>query len=273
MSVFPLLLKTYLKFYITTRRFVVIIPLYLLLSLLFPLLLVFGITSKPADVYTFTTNSLGNFSAATALVAALLAGDALSQDFGRQGLYTLTQPIRRAEVMLARYGSATLATVVVMVTTYLVPLFVFNEVFYQSLVPSVPEIVGLGLALITSMVAFVVLFSSLFRSSTISVVLAVVFIWIVMPSVSSVLSLAKVEPWFLLSYAGTAVQDVAAKTYPPLISEISGENFGFGRGAGPGFTVYNPAVQEAMAIMVGYLVVSLVLSWVVYSRRELKDTV
>jgi len=46
--------------------------------------------------------------------------------------------------------------------------------------------------------------------------------------------------------------------------------FGQGGGSGPTLTIYTPTVPEGVAIMIGYLLVSLALAWFVYSRRELK---
>ena len=43
-------------------------------------------------------------------------------------------------------------------------------------------------------------------------------------------------------------------------------------GGPPAVVVYKLSVLEATAIMIGYLVVSLLLAWIVYSRRELKET-
>ncbi len=271
MSSATLLLKTYLKFYITTRRFLVIIPLYLLLFLLFPVLIAAGVVSKPADVYAWATLGFGNFSFSVALVAGLLAGDALSQDFSRQGLFTLTQPIRRSVIMLARYGSAALASIIVMVLAFWVPGLVASEVFYQSVVPSIPEIFVLSMVFVASIVAFVVLFSSLFKSSTISIVLSIVFVWILMPTISMFLPFAGVEPWFFITYAAGALGGLAQRTYPPHMQQTTLGGFGQGGGSGPTITTFTPTVPEAVVIMLGYLFISLALAWFVYSRREMKD--
>ncbi len=271
MSTAILLLKTYLKFYVTTKRFLVIIPLFLFLFLIFPVLIAAGVVSKPADDYAWATLGFSNFSSNVALVAGLLAGDALSQDFSRQGLFTLTQPIRRSVIMLARYGSAALASIIVMVVAWWVPGLIVSEVFYQSLVPSTPEIFVLSMVFIASIVAFVVLFSSLFKSSTISIVLSIVFLLILMPTISMFLPFAGVEPWFFITYAGGALGALAQRTYPPHVQQAT--VLGFGPGAGSGFTIttYTPSVPEAAAIIFAYLIVSLALAWFVYSRRELKD--
>ena len=270
-----MLLGTYLKFYVSTRRFLVIIPIYLFLALLFPALSIAGMIAKPPDVYTYAQQALGSFTFATALAAGLLAGDAISQDFSRQGLFTLTQPMRRSVVMLARFGSATAAATLVVVVTFLLPGFVFSEYFYSEIVPNTLGILGMAIVFIAAVVAFVVLFSSLFKSPTVSIIVALVVVWIVMPTISGLLPLisGSLEPWFLLTYAGGAVSDLAQKVYPPHVSQLSavfgrGEN---GGGSGSTFTTYTPTVEEALIIMLAYLALSLILGWLVYSRRELRD--
>ncbi len=271
MSTSALLLKTYLKFYVTTKRFLVIIPLFLLLFLLFPVFIAAGVVSKPADAYAWVTLGFSNFSFSVALVAGLLAGDSLTQDFSRQGLFTLTQPIRRSVILLARYGSATLASIIVIVVAYWVPGLIASEAFYQSLVPSIPEIFVLSMVFVASIVAFVVLFSSLFKSSTISIILSIVFLTILMPTISMFLPFAGVEPWFLITYAQGALGGLAQRTYPPHVQQSTFPIFGPGAGSGPIVTLYTPSVPEALAIIFAYLLVSLLLAWLVYSRRELKD--
>ncbi len=271
MSTAALLLKTYLKFYVTTKRFLVIIPLFLLLFLIFPVLLAAGVVSKPADVYAWATLGFSQFSFSVALVAGLLAGDALSQDFSRQGLFTLTQPIRRSVILLARYGSATLASIIVMVVAWFVPGLISSEVFYQSLVPTIPEIFVLSMVFIASIVAFVVLFSSLFKSSTISIILSIVLLLILMPTISMFLPFAGVEPWFFITYADGALAGLAQRTYPPHVQQSTLPVFGPGAGSGPTFPMYTPSVPEALAIIFAYLLVSLLLAWLVYSRKELTD--
>ncbi len=260
-----------MKFYVSTRRFLVIIPLYLLLFLIYPTLIYAGVISKPADVYAFADMGLSNFSFSVALVAGLLAGDALSQDFSRQGLFTLTQPIRRSVILVARYGSAALASIIVMVVAYWVPGLIASEVFYQSVVPSILEIFLLSMVFIASIVAFVVLFSSLFKSSTISIVLSIVLVWILMPTISMFLPFVGIEPWFFITYAGGALGALTQRTYPPHVQQTTVPRFGPGARSGLTITTYTPSGPEAVAIIFAYLIVSLALAWLVYSKRELKD--
>ena len=227
-----------------------------------------GTIPKSPDVYAWFQLGFLYFTTSAALVAGLLGGDALSQDFGRQGLFTLSQPIRRSEIMLARYAATFIASAMIIPGVYELIGFSFAKYIYGQLVPTAPLIVAMSLLLTAAVVAFVVLFSSLFKSPSISIIVAIIFVWIVMPLISSIMVLVHVEPWFLLTYAGNVLQALAQPTYPPNVQTVQiSPQSGL-----PMVMVYNPTVLEATGIMIGYLVVSLLLAWIVYSRRELKET-
>jgi ABC-type transport system involved in multi-copper enzyme maturation permease subunit len=254
-------------FYLHTRRFKVIFPLYVVLALIFPVLYGANILTKPPDVNSYTTEALGELVFGTVLLVGLLAGDAISQDFGRQGFFTLTQPVHRSEIMLAR----TFAAFTISAFSLLVWIgigLVSGYMFYASFVTNTLLILGLSLLLVGSVVSFVVLFSSLFRSPAVSVVISVLVVWFIMPLVSGVLELLGVEPWFLLTYAGDAIDDLAMSPYPAHFTSTS-----VSAGAEGTITVssYAPYVWEAALIIAAYLVVSLALAWLVYSRKELTE--
>jgi ABC-type transport system involved in multi-copper enzyme maturation permease subunit len=262
-------------FYLHTRRFRVILPIYIVVALIFPILYGANVLQRPADVYSYTSLALGELLSFTALLAALLAGDAISQDFGRQGFFTLTQPVRRSEIMLARTLAAFVFSALAMLAWIGIGL-VSGLAFYSSIVANWAPILGFSILLAGSIVSFVVLFSSLFKSPTMSVVVSVLIVWLVMPIITGVLDLVGVEPWFLLTYAGGVVDGLAEKIYPPHVTSITAIAGGAGSAATvmtPSITVttFTPYVWEAAVIMAAYLVVSLALGWFVYSRKELRD--
>lgn len=262
MMVFGLIYRENLRFYFRTRRFQVILPLYVFLGVLGPALILRGVLPKPADVYAFTSQTLGDFSNVVLLVCALLAGDAISRDFSREGYFTLTQPVRRSEIMAARYLSAFTAALIVVFVEMGIGVG-FSEYMYGGVVPEIWEIALTGVLLTASLTAFVMMFSSLTKSPALSIVTAIVVLIIAMPIVSGVLEfLTRVEPWFLITYAAQVVSNLAQKTYPPhLVVEGLGDRKIY---------IYSPSVPEGVAIMLGYMGVSILVAWAVYSRRELK---
>ena len=260
--------KAVVGFYLHTRRFRIIFPLYMILALLFPILYGVSIIQRPPDIYSYTQDALGNFVFATVLLVALLTGDAISQDIGRQGFFTLTQPVRRSEIMLARTLAA-FAFSAFSILAWIGVGLVTGYAFYAAAVPNWWSILAFSLFFVASLTSFIVLFSSLFKSGTVSVVISVLAVWLVMPIISGVLELVGVEPWFLISYAGGVVTALAQQSYPLHSTSINATS----GGTGPSITVtiFNPYAWEAGLIMAGYLAISLALAWFVYSRKELKE--
>ena len=254
-------------FYLHTKRFKVIFPIYIIVAFIFPALYVTKVY-QPSDVYSYTSIALTELVSLTVLLVALLAGDAISQDFGRQGFFTLTQPIRRSEIMLARALAAFVFSAVAMMVWIGIG-FITSYAFYTAIISNTALYVALALLFVASVVSFVVLFSSLFRNSTTSVVLSVFVVWFIMPIITEVLDLVGIEPWFLLTYAGEGLGDLTQASYPvhftstPINTGTSGISMTL--------TSYTPYVWETALIMVAYLVVSLALAWVIYSRKELTE--
>jgi ABC-type transport system involved in multi-copper enzyme maturation permease subunit len=256
------MVRANMGFFLHTRRFKVIFPIYILLALIYPILYGANIL-QPPDINSYMSNALGELVSGTVLLIAMLAGDSISQDFGRQGFFTLTQPIRRSEVMLAR----TLAAFVFSALAVLVWIGIglaTGYAFYAAVGANLVLILVLSILFAGSVVSFVVLFSSLFRSPTVSVVISVLMLWLVMPIITGVLDLVGVEPWFLLTYAGEAIDDLATIPYPSHITTIAASS-------SIAVTVYTPYVWEAVVIMGAYLAASLTLAWLVYSKKELTE--
>ena len=103
------LLRTYTRLHFRSARFYTLLFFYLLLMLLVPALVVTNVAPNPGSALALLSLPLGFFVILATLGGALLAGDSISQDFSRQGLFTLSQPIARARFLAARYGAAAIA--------------------------------------------------------------------------------------------------------------------------------------------------------------------
>lgn len=269
MAAFVTLFRANLKFYFSTKRFLATLPFYVFISVFFPILVIAGIAPRSPDIYTYTQSGFVTFSFSAALVSGLLTGDALSKDFTRQGIFILSQPVRRSTILLTRYAAALVASSVILVFFYDLIGSSFAYYIYGQVVPMTWLIPTMSLLLVASMVAFVMLCSSVFKNSNVSITVAILSIWIVMPLTANAAELVHVEPWFLLTYAGNVLQALAQRVYPPAVQSIPIGGVGSGL---PSEMVYNPAFWESAMIMIAYLLVSLLLAWIVYSRRELQET-
>jgi ABC-type transport system involved in multi-copper enzyme maturation permease subunit len=267
MSVFITLVTFNIRFYFSTKRFQILFPFFIIVLVVFPLLEITGIAPRSPDIYTYTQSGFVNYSFLAVLVSGMLAGDALSQDFRRQGLFILSQPIRRSTILLSRFVAAFLASCLILVLLYetLGPGFAYY--MYGELVPNTWLIPPMSLLFVAATVAFVMFVSSAIRNSNASITVSILSVWVIMPLISSVAGAVRFEPWFLLTYAGNVLQALAQKTYPSSVQSIP---FG-GLGSGlPSVVVYNPGFWESTEIMLAYTCVSLLLAWFIYSRKEMK---
>jgi ABC-type transport system involved in multi-copper enzyme maturation permease subunit len=128
-------------------------------------------------------------------------------------------------------------------------------------------LIGLGLFFVFGVVSFALLFSSIFKSPLVSVIVTTLVLWFVMPAISGVLQFVNIEPWFLLNYSGNAIQNLAAKQYPSHYQQIP---------VPTGMSnitlhIYNPTVPEAAAIIAAYAIISIIAGIIIYTRRELKE--
>jgi ABC-2 type transport system permease protein len=237
--------------------------LYMLVILLYPALILAGVIQKPSLVSDFIGTPVGFFGDLATLGSALLAGDAISQDFSRQGLFTLSQPFGRTRIMLTRYISA-LSVSAGLALAFFVIAAVTGYAYYGQLTPNFAEMVGFAVLYVAALVAFVMLFSALFRSPSISIIVSVLVVIIAMPIVTGVLELTSTEPWFLITYAADVVPSLMSTSYPQHVTPISAGTVNV--------SVFIPSPLEAAAILVGYLVVSLVMIQIIYNRKELRET-
>jgi len=257
------LFRTFLKFYFQTRRFYAMLILYMLIVFLVPALTLTHVIQQPQDVSTFLSVPISFFGDLATLGSALLAGDAISQDFGRQGLFTLSQPFGRARIMFTRYLSA-LSASAGLVIAYFALAAVTGYAYYGQVTPNYAEMVGLAVLYVAALVAFVMLCSSLFKSSSISIVVAILLVILAMPIATGILELTTIEPWFFITYAASAIPAIAQSTYPLHLQTISA--------SGITVSLYVPTLLEAAAIPIGYMVMSLAASLFIYKRKELRET-
>ena len=78
-----------------------------------------------------------------------------------------------------------------------------------------------------------------------------------------IVSLVKIEPWFMLTYGSDTIANVLQDQYPQHVTT------GHIRGPeSPIATVYNVTIPEGVAIMVAYFVVTGILGLVLFERKE-----
>ncbi len=253
------LLRTYTWLHFRSARFYILLFFYLLLVLLVPILVLTNVTPKPASAGELFSFPQGFFIFLATVGAAVLAGDSISQDFSRQGLFTLSQPIGRERVAATRYmAAATAGTAITLVFFAVGAAEMYG--FYGTTIANYAEITGFSLLYTLAMIAFVMLLSAVFyRSQTQSILVSILTIVLLMPIIQAIIASKSIEPWPLLTYASSVIGALYGSPYPPHVQSLGGT------------TAYFPTPAEGAAIMVGYIVVSLLLCAALYRRRELRE--
>ncbi len=155
--------------------------------------------------------------------------------------------------MTSRYLAA-LVVNVGLILFFLLASAAFSEAFGDGLIANYWEMVAFSVFYIAPVVAFVMMFSALFRNPAIAIVAVAFFLFIGATIFTALLEVAGVEPWFLLTYASQIITNIVTVPYPT---------------SAPGNPTPTPI--EGMGIMVGYIIVSWAICFIAYSRKELKE--
>ena len=250
-----------LQFYLRTKRFIFFIILIALITAVIYGLIGGGVVPTPPTAAGFDTFYFTFVTDLVIILGAFLGGDAMATDFSlKTGSFVLSQPVKRVSILIGRYLGA-LAIGVAIVTLYYVLGSLGMLYLYRGVPVQVGESYLLSLVFVASAIALSFLFSSMFRNGSTALVTAIILMLLVFSIVTGVLDLTNIEPWFILTYGGQIVTDILVVPYGPHKSVL-----GNGRIS---VTSYTPYVWEGLVIMVGYLVISLVVSIIIYNRREI----
>jgi ABC-2 type transport system permease protein len=254
-----------LRFYVKTWRF-----LGLLLFVLFVDVVVTSLNiayhSSGASASDYLYSAIGAMPTFGVIVGAFIGGDALAMDFGSgTGYFMLVLPVRRIVLLLGRYTAAFLASFALILVYFAISLS-GAAWFYGVLgLPwlDVAESLGIAALFALAVLAAAFLFSSFFRNPAISIVATILVLFLAFDIIDGILSITAVEPWFSLLYAGQAVALVFESQPHLTTTHLRGPR-------GLTISTWTPYVWEGIVIMVGYLVVCLVLSVLIYQYKESK---
>src|SRR5437762_605236 len=148
---------------------------------------------------------------------------------------------------------------------FFVLLIIGNGVYYFAI--GIPYQFGESLLFsilsLMAVLGFTFFFSSLFKSSSISILVTAILFLFAFQIIQTLVSVfAQIEPWFILTYGSGIIGNVLADTYPttqPI------------RGAGPGGregTTFAVTIPEGLTIILGYFVVTAILGLLLFQRKE-----
>jgi len=256
-----------LQFYLRTWRFVGL--------LLFILAVSFATLGFQIAYHNSGASGVGNYlygaveSVATfgVIIGAFMGGDAIAMDFGTgTGYYVLVLPVRRIVLLLGRYTAAFLATFALALVYYAMVLTGATWFYGISSIPWSDLVASLGITalFVLAVLAAAFLFSAFFRSPAISIVVTILILFLAFDIVDGVLSVTSIEPWFSLLYAGQASALVFQGQPHLTVTHL------MAGGRSITISAWTPYIWEGIAIMLGYIVVCLALSAVIYEAKESK---
>jgi ABC-2 type transport system permease protein len=197
------------------------------------------------------------------LSGVFFGGDAISAEFqNRTGYFGVPNPIRRSSIYVGKWLAALAASTVIL--AIFAGITIGNGMYYFGF--TVPYQFGESLLFawfyLIAVLGFTFFFSSLFKSSSISILITVILFLFVFNLVQVlVANLVKIEPWFVLTYGAQIIGNILTVPYPPheAVNQI---------GPRISLTSYNVTIPEGLAIIAVYFVITAVLGLVLFERKE-----
>ena len=252
--------------YFRARRFYVMLAIVLIITVLYTAALGYyrpaGLVGARADPLTFYSTIWGSFiSLLVILATAFFGGDAISSEFqNRTGYFLVPNPIRRSAIYVGKWLAALTASTI-MLFLYSLILMANGLYYFPGTLPNefLQAILFAWIYLVAALsLAFA--FSSLFKSSSISIFMSVILLLIAFPIVDAVSSLiANVEPWFSITYGAQIIPQVLSKSS----SALTG-----GPGARAVGGLFVPTIPEGLEILAAYFLVCAILGLWLFQRKE-----
>ena len=253
--------------YFRSRRFLILVVITLLISGLLVALVGYyrpaSFLDTDLDFYNNWWGGSVNF--VVVLSAIFFGGDAISGEFqNKTGYFFLPNPIRRSSIYVGKWLAAILASVLV-IGIY-VAITLANAFYYFG--PKIPyqfaESIVFALFYLVSVMGFTFFFSSLFKSTTYSLVVTAILFLFAFNLISTLVStLVKIEPWFILTYGAGIIGNVLSATYPQHVNTIP-----VGPAGRFAITTYVATIPEGLIIIGAYFVVTAILGLLLFERKE-----
>ena len=265
--------------YFRSRRFYILLTIGIIIAILLT-----GIVGyfRPSSFLTSSLSFYSSWWGTSATFVVILSGiffggDAISAEFqNKTGYYLVPNPIRRSSIYIGKWIAAFFAASIIL--GIFTAITIANGAFYfgANIPYEFAESLLFSWIYLISVLGFTFFFSSLFKSTSYSIlVTAILFLFAFTVVQDVVSSLAQIEPWFIITYGASIIGNVLTPTGYPAHKVIThGFGGGFGGGGGstnpnaPAFTTFNATIPEGLAIMLIYFAVTSVLGLVLFERKE-----
>jgi ABC-2 type transport system permease protein len=256
--------------YFRSRRFLILLIITLLIAALLTIIVAWR---RPEG---FLASNLGFYSSwwgtsvtfVIILAGIFFGGDAISGEFqNKTGYFGIPNPVRRSSIYIGKWLSAFLAATAIMLI--FTAITIANGVYYFGS-SGVPYQFGLSLLFawfyLAAVLGLTFLFSSLFKSSSISILVTVILLLFGFTLIQTLVSdLVGIEPWFVLTYGSGIIGNILNSPYP-LAKTVTSTPFGHGHTLT--ITTFSASVPQGLAIIGIYFIVTTILGLLLFERKE-----
>jgi ABC-2 type transport system permease protein len=252
--------------YVRSRRFFILLAVTLAISTV--LTAVIGIY-RPA---LLMANSLSFYSGwwgeaapyIVVLAAIFFGGDAISGEFhNKTGYFLLPNPVKKSSIYFGKWLSAFIASSAIL--ALFASAVLVNGFYYFGLSMPFEMVQSLLFAWVYLVAAlgFTFFFSSVFKNSSMSILLTAILLLFGFMFIARGLGLAAVEPSFILTYGGSIINNVLTVPYPAHV-QTTIDNLE----RNLTMTNYTATVPEGLAIMGIYFAVTMILGLLLFVKKE-----
>jgi ABC-2 type transport system permease protein len=249
--------------YIASRRFLVLLLIALLIDGLLTLTVAIeGVSSFGSTAPAFYNAwYVGGYVSTYVVIfcAIFFGGDAISGEFqNKSGYFLIAKPVLRSVIYVGKFSSALIASLGIVGVFSAITLA--NGVYYfGSVIPTqFSESLAFTLVWLVAALGLTFFLSSLFKTSTFSILVSSMLLFFGFFIISALLSgRAGIEPWFVLTYGSDIIgNSLNPSGYPAHIVT---------KGA---TTSFNATTPEGLAIMAVYFIVTAIAGLIVFEKRE-----
>ncbi len=250
--------------YVRSRRFYIMLIITVLISVLLTVVVGhYRPESYLSSNLSFYNNWWGSWVTFVIILSGIFfGGDAISGEFqNKTGYFGVPNPIRRSSIYIGKWLAAFIAATIMIGIFTVVTLG--NGLYYFSSVPyQFVESFLFSLFYLIAVLGFTFFFSSLFKSSSVSILMTAILFLFVFSLVQTIVSaLVQIEPWFILTYGSDIIKNVLTTTYPANVATTTiGRNITL--------TTYTATIPEGLAIIGVYFIVTTIIGLILFERKE-----
>jgi len=193
--------------------------------------------------------------------ATLFAGDAIVSEFqNRTGYLLFPKPVKKWVLLAGKFLASMGAMLLVLVLYYGVALLLGLAITGSFSVLGVESLL-LAIMYATAAISVGFLISSVMKGTTGAQILTFALFLFIFNIITGIMTISDVEPWFIITYSSGAISYITQDPYPVTVTAT---------GDGPMvMSSYVPDIDVAIAVMLAYALISLVLAHYFFRRREM----